>query len=58
MLKELRDTEVKNLLEAASIIDVAMRETQGYTKIILNNAMAHLMARVYQNGYVPGNGIY
>jgi hypothetical protein len=57
LLKERTD-EITNLLEAAAIIDVAMKQTQGKEKLTLNNAMAHVLSRVYQNGYIAGNGIY
>jgi hypothetical protein len=53
-----RTDEITNLLEAASIVDVAMRQTQGEGKLILNNVIAHIMSKVYQNGYTRGNGIY
>ena len=29
-----------------------MKDTQGEGKIINNNVMAHIMGRVYQNGYM------
>jgi hypothetical protein len=48
---------ITDLLEAATIVDVAIRDTQGEGKIINNNVMAHIMARVYKNGYMT-NGNY
>lgn len=48
----------RDLFEAAMIIDEAARRTTGEGRIILNNVIAHLLGRIYQNGYVTGNGIY
>jgi hypothetical protein len=51
LIKE-RTQYIADLLEAASIVDVAIRTTDGEGKIINNNVMAHIMARVYLNGYM------
>jgi hypothetical protein len=52
-----RTQYVTDLLEAASIVDVASLQTQGEGRVINNNVLAHIMGRVYQNGYVITNGI-
>lgn len=48
--------EQKELLSAAKIIDKAARKTTGEGRLILNNAIGHVLARVYQNGYFITNG--
>lgn len=57
-LFSIRDSEIKNLVDAAWIVDEAAKQTSGEGRIILNNVIAHLLGRIYQNGYTTGNGIY
>ena len=56
-LKELLKQEQESLLSAAEILDKAVRQTNGEGKLILNNAMGHVLSRVYQNGYFITHGV-
>lgn len=50
-LTKKKQDEKQALLDAATVIDIRMRLTEGGPKLILNNAMAHVLARYYENGY-------
>lgn len=53
-LKKLLKREHKSLLDAAKVIDKAARKTTGEGRLLLNNAMGHVLSRIYCNGYWTG----
>jgi hypothetical protein len=50
-LKTKVKQEQRALLDAAKLMDKSARQTTGEGRLLLNNAMGHILARVYQNGY-------
>jgi hypothetical protein len=51
-MREKLKQEQKALLDAAKLMDKSARKTTGEGRLVLNNAMGHVLARVYQNGYM------
>jgi hypothetical protein len=50
-MREKLKQEQKDLMDAAKLMDKSARQTTGEGRLLLNNAMGHILARVYQNGY-------